>query len=192
MAMSPPLKLALRRGGTSGLDGPADDDALARRQARPLAWDAGDGADAVHVGVEGTEDVALARRFAHAADLARLQRPRAEPGHLLVEPSDIERRPVLAVADAVETDSDLPLHHVRDHRHDLCRHLLVANLAARKAEGCLLEALRYGQPPDMAGTDFPCTILHRPPPLASGVVPVRSATVTMIGTRTPSRRGEPG
>src|SRR5438093_5320785 len=49
------------------------------------------GADAVHVGIEGTEDAALARRFAHAADLARLQQPRAQPGHLLVEPFDIER-----------------------------------------------------------------------------------------------------
>jgi hypothetical protein len=62
---------------------------------------------------------ALARRFAHAADLARLQQPRAEPRHLLVEPSDIERRPVFAVADAVEADFDLALHHVCDHRHDL-------------------------------------------------------------------------
>jgi hypothetical protein len=147
------VELALRRGGTSSLDGPADDDALARRRARPLARYAGDGADAVHVGIEGTEDVALARRFAHAADLARLQQPRAEPGHLQVEPFDIERRPVFAVADAVEADSDLALHHVRDHRHDLRRHLLAADLATRKAEGCLLEARRYGQPPHVAGTD---------------------------------------
>src|ERR1700730_7561897 len=114
---------------------------------RPLARYAGDGADAVHIGVEVAEDVALARRFAHAANLARLQQPRAEPGHLLVEPFDIERRPVFAVADAVEADFDLALHHVRDHRHDLRRHLLAADLATRKAEGCLLEARRYGQPP---------------------------------------------
>src|SRR5215469_2098825 len=108
------VKLALRRDGASRFDRPVGDDALARRRARPLARYAGDGADAVHVGIEGTEDVALARRFAHAADLARLQRPRAEPGHLLVEPSDIERRPVFAVADAIEADFDLALHHARD------------------------------------------------------------------------------
>src|SRR5215469_4079831 len=113
------VELALRRGSTSGLDGPADDDALARRRARPLARYAGDGADAVHVGIEGTEDVALARRFAHAADLARFQRLRAEPGHLLVEPSDIERRPVFAVADAVEAVVSLAHHRVRNQRHDL-------------------------------------------------------------------------
>src|SRR6516165_4958358 len=164
------VKLALRRGGASRLDRPVDDDALAHRRARPLARYAGDGADAVHVGIEGTEDVALARRFAHAA----------------------ERRPVFAVADAVEADFDLPLHHVRDHRHDLCRHLLAANLAARKAEGCLLEARRYGQPPDMAGADFLCAILHRPPPVESGLVSVRSATATMIGMRSPQSIGEPG
>src|ERR1700730_1001612 len=160
--------------------------------ARPLARYAGDGADAVHVGIEGTEDVALARCFAHAADLARLQRPRAEPSHLLVEPSDVERRPVFAVADAVEADFDLPLHHVRAHRHDLCRHLLAANLAARRAEGCLLEARRYGQPPDMAGADFLCAILHRPPPVESGLISVRSATATMIGMRSPLSIEEPG
>src|SRR5438309_1713711 len=68
------VKLALRRADPSRLDWPADDDALARRWARPLARYAGDGADAVHVGIEHAEDVALARRFAHAADLARLQR----------------------------------------------------------------------------------------------------------------------
>src|SRR5215471_1385752 len=139
-----------------------ESDALARRRARPLARYAGDGADAVHVGIEGMEDVALARRFAHAADLARLQRPRAEPSHLLVEPSDIERRPVFAVADAVEADFDLALHHVRNHRHNLRCHLLAADLAACKAEGCLLEARRYGQPPHVAGTDSLCAILHRP------------------------------
>src|SRR6516225_2164188 len=158
------VELTLRHGGASRLDRPVDDDALPRRRARPLARYAGDGADAVHVGIEATKDVALARRFTHAADLARLQRPRAEPGHLLVEPSDIERRPVFAVADAVEADSDLPLHDVRDDRHDLCRHLLAANLAMRKAEGCLLEARRYGQPPDMAGADSLCAVLHRPRP----------------------------
>src|SRR6516162_2738751 len=168
------VELALRRGGTSRLDRPVDDDALARRRARPLARYASDGADAVHVGIEGTEDVALARRFAHAADLARLQRPRAEPGHLLVEPFDIERRPVFAVPDAVEADSDLPLH-------DVCRHLLATNLVTRQAEGCLLEAQRYGQSPDMAGANFLCAILHRPPPVGSGLVSVRSATATMIG-----------
>src|SRR4029077_12479606 len=65
---------------------PVAEYALWRRGARPLARYASDGADAVHVGIEGAEDVALARRFAHAADLARLQQPRAEPGHLLVEP----------------------------------------------------------------------------------------------------------
>src|SRR6516225_6683350 len=73
---------------------------------------ASDGADPVHVGIQGAEDVAFTSRFAHAADLARLQRPRAEPSHLLVEPSDIERRPVFTVADAVEADFDLALHHV--------------------------------------------------------------------------------
>jgi hypothetical protein len=182
----------LRRRGASRLDRPVDDDALTRRRARPLAWYAGDGADAVHVGIEGTEDVSLARRFAHAADLARLQRPRAEPGHLAVEPSDIERRPVFAVANAVEADSGLPPHHVRDDRHDLCRHLLAANLATRKAEGCPLEAGRYGQPPHMAGADSLCTILHRPPPVESGLISVRSATATMIGMLSPLSIGEPG
>src|SRR6201998_2546261 len=49
------VELALRRCGASRLEGPVDDDALARRRARPLAWYAGDGADAVHVGIEGTE-----------------------------------------------------------------------------------------------------------------------------------------
>src|SRR6516164_3149383 len=134
--------------------------ALGRGRARY----AGDGADAVHVGIEGAEDVALARRFAHAADLARLQRPRAELGHLLVEPSDIEHRPVFAVADAVEADFDLALHDIRDHRHDLCRDLLAADLATREADGCLLEARGYGKPPDVAGADLLCAILHRPPP----------------------------
>ena len=109
-----------------------------------------------------------------------------------VEPFDIERRPVFAVADAVEADSDLPLHHVRDHRHDLCRHLLAANLATRKAEGYLLEARRYGQPPDMAGANFLCAILHRPPPVESGLISVRSVTATMIGMRSPLSIGEPG
>src|SRR5215471_3826544 len=186
------VEQALRRGGTSGLDGPADDDALARRRARALARYAGDGADAVHVGIEGTEGLALARRFAHAADLARLQRPRAEPSHLLVEPSDIERRPVFAVADAVEADFDLALHHVRNHPHDLRCHLLAADLAACKAEGCLLEARRYGQPPHVAGTDSLCAILHRSPPVESGVVSVRAATATMIDTRYPPSMREPG
>ena len=41
-------------------------------------------------------------------------------------------------------NSDLPLHHVRDHRHDLRHHLLASDFATRKAEGCLLEARRYG------------------------------------------------
>src|SRR6516165_7532705 len=186
------VELALRRGGASRLDRPVDDDALARRRARPLSRYASDGADAVHVGIEGTEDVALARRFAHAADLARLQRPRAEPCHLLVKPSDIERRPVFAVADAVEANFDLALHRVRDRRHDPRRHLLAADLATREAEGCLLEARRYGQPPHVAGTDFVCAILHQPPPVASGVVSVRSTTATMIGTRSPPSIGEPG
>src|SRR6516162_7378733 len=186
------VELALRRGRASRLDRPVDDDALARRRARPLARYASDGADAVHVGIEGTEDVALARRFAHAADLARLQQPRGQPGHLLVEPFDIERRPVFAVADAVEADFELALHYVCDHRHDLRRHLLAADLATRKAECCLLEARRYGQPPHVAGADSLCAILHRPPPMASGVVSVRSATATMIGTRSPPSIGEPG
>src|SRR6516165_7195192 len=172
------VELALRRDRASRLDRPVDDDPLARRRARPLARYASNGADAVHVGIEGTEDVALARRFAHAAELVRLQRPRDEPGHLLVEPSDIERRPVFAVADAVEANFDLALHHVRDHRHDLRRHLLAADLATCKAEGCLLEARRHGQPPHVAGTDSLCAILHRPRPVGSGVVSVRSATAT--------------
>src|SRR6516225_12220271 len=73
------VELALRRGGASRLDRPVDDDALARRRARPLARYAGDGAEAVHVGIEGAEDVTLARRFAHATDLVRLHRPRAGP-----------------------------------------------------------------------------------------------------------------
>src|SRR5205823_2918242 len=90
-----------------------------------------------------------------------------------------------------EADLDLTLHHVRDHRHDLCRHLLAADLAAGKAKDCLFEALGCGQPPDMAGTDFLCAILHRPPPVASGVVPVRSATATVAGIRSPSSRREP-
>src|SRR5213078_1257188 len=63
------------------------------------------------------------------------------------------------------------LHRLGDHRHDLGRHLLAADLAARQAEGCLLETRRYGQPPDMAGPDFLRAMLHRPPPVASGVVP---------------------
>src|SRR5438445_13702494 len=88
------FELPLRRGGASRLDRPVDDDALARRRARSLAWYASDGADAVHVGIKRAEDVALTCRLAHSADLARLQRPRAEPGHLPVEPFDIERRPV--------------------------------------------------------------------------------------------------
>src|SRR4029077_6519616 len=143
---------------------------------RPLARYAGDSADAVHVGIERAEDVALARRLAHAADLARPQRPRAEPSHLLVEPSDIKRRPVFAVADAVEADCDLALHHVGDHRHDLRRHLLAADLAMGEAESRLLEARRYGQPPHVAGTDSLCAIFHRPLPVESGVVSVRPRT----------------
>src|SRR6516225_7288912 len=185
------VELALRRGGTSRLDRPVDDDALARRRARPLARYASNGADAVHVGIEGTEDIALARRFAHAAELVRLQRPRDEPGHLLVEPSDIERRPVFAVADAVEADFDLALHHVRNHRHDLRRHLLAADLTTGKAEGCLLEARSYGQPPHVVGTDSLCAILHRPPPRRLKLVPGRSATATMIDPRSPSRMRGP-
>src|SRR5262249_49158091 len=84
------IELALRRGGALRLDGIAGDDALARRRAWPLARNAGDRADAVHVGIEGAKHVTLARRFAHAAGLARLQRARAEPGHLLVEPFYVE------------------------------------------------------------------------------------------------------
>src|SRR5262249_18063459 len=59
----------------------------------------------------------------------------------------------------------------------------------RKAQGCLLEPRRYGQPPHVAGTDSLRAILHWPPPLASEVVPGRFATVTMIGTRSPLSMG---
>src|SRR5215470_15406550 len=83
------FELPLRHGGAFRLHGTVDDDALARQRARPLTRYASDGAYAVHVGIERVEDVALARRFTHRADLARVQRPRAEPGHLLVEPFDI-------------------------------------------------------------------------------------------------------
>jgi hypothetical protein len=114
--------------------------------------------------------------------------PRAEPGHLPVEPFDIEPRPVFAIADAIEADLDLALHHVRDHRHDLRRHLL----AARKGEGCLLEARRYGQPPHMAGPEFLCAMLHRPPPVASGVVPVRFCHSYNDRHTISTAHGEPG
>jgi hypothetical protein len=90
-----------------------------------------------------------------------------------------------AVADAIEADFDLALHDLADYRHDPRRHLFAARLAARQAEGCLLQARRYGQPPDMAGTDPLRAVLHWPPPVATAAVLVRFPKATMIGMRSP-------
>lgn len=88
-------------------------------------------------------------------------------------PMPHRRRPVFAVADAVETDFDLALHHIGDNRHDLRRHLLAADLAARQAKRRLLETRRRREPANMA----------------SGVVSDRSIKATMIGARSPSAIG---
>src|SRR5271169_6004023 len=146
-------ELARGRGGALRVNRAADDDPLRGAPDRPFARHAGHRADPVHIGIEDADHVALARRLAHCAYLARLQWPGGKPGHLLVERLAADRRPVFAIADAVDADVDLSLHDLGNHRHDPRLDLRVADLAGRKQGGDVLETRRRREPPDMAAVD---------------------------------------
>jgi len=129
--------------------------------------------DAVHVGVEGAEDGrAPPRRFAPCC------RPRPASAAALPEPGSsawsnhlISKRPTSIRRRRWQFEGPLPtlpLYHVpRPTSTDLCRHILVANLAHAEGGGPVCsKPCRYGQPPPTSLVRiFLCTILHRPPPV---------------------------
>src|SRR5215472_16857468 len=110
------VELSVDSFGPLRFDWAAGDDAHTNRWYRLLAGDQEQRAGVVHVGVEIGKFVALAGRMPSGRRLAWSNRARLDAGEVRGVMGQAASRPELAVADAIDPDLNLPLHHFRDGR----------------------------------------------------------------------------